>query len=86
VLHRWFWASRIGDSRGLSVMREPRTLVLAWFAACGLIPLALVPIRLYVLSANDWLVGVLSTMALAFFAAYFLIAWPWKPKAVKTPP
>jgi hypothetical protein len=79
-------ASRIGDSRGPSVMREPRTLVLTWFAACGLITLALVPIRLYVLSANDWLVGALSTIALAFFAAHFLIAWLWKPKAVKTPP
>jgi hypothetical protein len=67
-------------------MREPRTLVLAWFAACGLITLALVPIRLYVLSANDWLVGALSTAALVFFATYFLITWLWKPKAVRTPP
>ncbi|GEM_PF-3269209 len=65
-------------------MRELRTLVLRWFALVGLITLALVPIRLYVLSANDWLVGVLSTLALAFFAIYFLIVWLWKPKTVKT--
>ena len=41
------------------------------------------PIRLYVLSANDWLVGALSTLALMFFIVYFLIAWFWEPKPVK---
>jgi uncharacterized membrane protein len=66
-------------------MRELRTSVLGWFAAVGLITLAIVPIRLYVLSANDWLVGVLSTLALVFFVIHFLIAWLWKPKTLKTP-
>ena len=66
-------------------MRELRTLAIDWFAACGLITLALVPIRLYVLSSNDWLVGVLSTLALAFFVIYFLIAWLLKPQAIKMP-
>ena len=66
-------------------MRELRTFVLTWFAAVGLITLALVPIRLYLLSANDWLVGALSTLALGFFAVYFFIALFWKPRAVKTP-
>lgn len=66
-------------------MRELRTQVLIWFAAVGLITLAIVPIRLYVLSANDWLVGALSTLALVFFAIYFLITWLWKPNTVKTP-
>ncbi len=55
---------------------------MAWFAAVGLITLAIIPIRLYVLSANDWLVGVLSILAFAFFAIYFLIARLWKPKVV----
>lgn len=63
-------------------MRELRTLVLTWFAAVGLITLAIVSIRLYVLSANDWLVGALSTLGLVFFVIYFIIAWLWKPKAV----
>ena len=67
-------------------MRDLRTFVIQWFAAVGLITLALVPIRLYVLSANDWLLGALSTLALAFFAAYFLIAKFWKPKAIKPAP
>ncbi len=67
-------------------MKDLRTLALAWFAAVGLITLAIVPIRLYVLSANDWLVGALSTLALLFFIIYFLIVWLWKPKVVKTSP
>ncbi|MDA4124366.1 MAG: hypothetical protein OK438_02780 [Thaumarchaeota archaeon] len=66
-------------------MRESRTLVLIWFAVVGLITLAIVPIRLYVLSANDWLVGAPSTLALVFFVIYFLVAWLWKPKTVTTP-
>jgi preprotein translocase subunit SecG len=48
--------------------------------------LVIIPIRLYVLSANDWLVGVLSILAFVFFVTYFLIAWLWKPKTVKAPP
>jgi uncharacterized membrane protein len=66
-------------------MRGFRTQVLIWFAAVGLITLAIVPIRLYALSANDWLVGALSTLALVFFVIYFLIAWLWKPRTVRTP-
>lgn len=67
-------------------MKELRTFVIQWFAAIGLITLALVPIRLYFLSANNWLLGALSTLALAFFATYFLIARFWKPKAIKPAP
>ena len=67
-------------------MRDLRWKVETWFAGTGLITLALVPIRLYVLSANDWLVGALSTLALAFFALHFLIACLLKPKSVKMPP
>ncbi|HEX4919113.1 MAG TPA: hypothetical protein VFV92_00045 [Candidatus Bathyarchaeia archaeon] len=57
-----------------------------WFAVVGFITLALVPIRLYLMLANDWLVGVLSTLALAFFAIYFLIAWSWRPKTFNPSP
>ncbi len=66
-------------------MRDPRAAVLAWFGAVGIVTLALVPIRLYVLSVDDWLVGALSTLALAFFVAYFLIGRFWKPKPVNAP-
>jgi hypothetical protein len=66
-------------------LREPRRFVLAWFAACGLVTLAIVPIRLYVLSADDWLTGVLTTLGLAFIVAYFLIARFWKPETVVAP-
>lgn len=64
-------------------MRETRTLILVWLAACGLITLAIVPIRLYGLSANDWLVGALATLGLAFFVAYFVVGWLWRPRTVK---
>lgn len=70
-----------GDSE--DVMRETRTLILVWLAACGLITLAIVPIRLYGLSANDWLVGALATLGLAFFVAYFVVGWLWRPRTVK---
>ena len=70
----------------MAELREPRSVVLAWFAAAGFIILAIIPIRLYVLSANDWFVGVLSILAFVFFVTYFLIAWLWKPKTVKAPP
>jgi hypothetical protein len=64
-------------------LRELRSFLLTWFSAVGPVTLAIVPIRLYALSANDWLVGALSTLALMFFIIYFLIAWLWKPRAVK---
>ena len=67
-------------------MTELRRLVLYWFAAAALITLAIIPIRLYVLSANDWLVGVLSILGLVFIVTYFVIAWLWKPKAARGPP
>ncbi|HZW84939.1 MAG TPA: hypothetical protein VFE91_03425 [Nitrososphaerales archaeon] len=57
-----------------------------WFAAVGIITLALVPIRLYLLSANDWLVGALATLALLFFIMYFLVVWFWKPEGVVPAP
>ena len=66
-------------------MKELRTFVLVWFASVGIITLAIVPIRLYVLSADDWLIGVLSTLALIFFVMYFLISSVWKPNAVQNP-
>jgi hypothetical protein len=65
-------------------LKELRRFALTWFAVVGLVTLAIVPIRLYLLSANDWLVGALSLLALVFFAIYFLIAWLWKPKSVMT--
>ncbi|HMD79639.1 MAG TPA: hypothetical protein VKF39_06635 [Nitrososphaerales archaeon] len=67
-------------------MREPRTFVLTWFAVVGLITLAVVPVRLYILSQNDWLVGALTTIGFLFMVAYFLIAWLWKPKTAGAPP
>jgi len=67
-------------------LKETRSLALAWFAAAGLVTLAIIPIRLYVLSANDWLVGALSILALVFFVIYFLIALLWKPNVVGVTP
>jgi hypothetical protein len=59
-----------------------RKFAMNWFAAVGIITLALVPIRLYLLSANDWLMGALATLLLLFFITYFFIVWFWKPKGV----
>jgi len=67
-------------------LRDLRRFVLTWFAAVGIITLAVVPIRLYLLSVSDWLVGALATLALVFFVIYFLLAWLWKPKSVMTTP
>lgn len=71
-----------GAAARLRDMREPRAFVLTWFAVVGLITLAVVPVRLYVLSQNDWLVGTLTTIGFLFMLSYFLIAWLWKPKTV----
>ncbi len=51
-----------------------------------MITLGLVPIRLYLLSANDWLTGVLTTLGLAFMMTYFLIGWLWKSVRIQDPP
>jgi hypothetical protein len=66
-------------------LRDLRRFVLTWFAAVGIITLAVVPIRLYILSVSDWLVGALASLALLFFIIYFLLAWLWNPKRIATP-
>ena len=63
-------------------MKDARRLLLTWLGAVGIITLAIIPVRLYLLSVDDWLIGALSMLALAFFVAYFLIAWFWKPEGV----
>lgn len=65
-------------------MRDTRRSVLIWLAAVSIITLAVVPIRFYLVSGNDWLVGVVSILGLIFVVAYFLVAWLWKPKTVMT--
>ncbi len=67
-------------------MRDVRNFALNWLAIVSVITLAIVPIRLYLLSANDWLIGVVSTLGLVFVVAYFLIAWLWKADVPKTAP
>lgn len=65
-------------------MRDARRFVLIWLAAAGIITLAVVPIRFYLVSGNDWLVGAVSILGFVLVVAYFLVAWLWKPIAAKT--
>lgn len=60
-------------------MREKvRKKVLAWFAIVAIICWALIPVRVYVLHANDWLVGLLSILGLVFIGVYFILNWKFK--------
>jgi hypothetical protein len=63
-------------------MTELRRLVLGWFGISAIICWALIPIRVYVLSANDWLLGVLSILGLVFIGVYFALTWMWRPAQV----
>ncbi|MDG6988830.1 MAG: hypothetical protein JRN21_05825 [Nitrososphaerota archaeon] len=67
-------------------MRDARKFVLDWLAAVSIITLAIVPVRFYLFSGNDWLVGAVSVLALAFVVAYFLVARLWKPSVVGLSP
>jgi len=61
-------------------MKESRKFVLSWLSIVAVICIALIPIRVYILNANDWLVGLLSILGLVFLGAYFLLNWKWTPK------
>ncbi len=57
-------------------MREKGKMkVLAWFAIVAIICWVLIPVRVYILHANDWLVGLLSILGLVFIGAYFILNW-----------
>jgi apolipoprotein N-acyltransferase len=60
--------------------RDPTKFVLNWLAIVAIICWVLIPIRVYILHANDWLVGLLSILGLVFIGAYFILNWQWKPK------
>jgi hypothetical protein len=57
------------------MMEKTRKAVLAWFAIVAIICWAIIPIRVYILHANDWLVGLLSILGLVFIGAYFILNW-----------
>lgn len=60
-------------------MREKgKRKVLAWFAIVATICWVLIPVRVYILHANDWLVGLLSILGLVFIGVYFLLNWKFK--------
>ena len=58
--------------------RDPKKFVLNWLAIVAIICWVLIPIRVYILHVNDWLVGLLSILGLAFIGAYFTLNWRWK--------
>ena len=55
-----------------------RNKVLAWFAVVAVICWLLIPIRVFILHANDWLVGLLSILGLVFIGVYFFLNWKFK--------
>jgi hypothetical protein len=57
-------------------MREnKRKTVLDWFGIVAIICWVLIPIRVYILHSNDWLVGLLSILGLVFIGVYFVLNW-----------
>ena len=57
-------------------MREnKRKTVLDWFSIAAIICWVLIPIRVYILHSNDWLVGLLSILGLVFIGVYFVLNW-----------
>ena len=49
--------------------------ILAWLGIVAIICWVLIPIRVYILHANDWRVGLLSILGLVFIGTYFIINW-----------
>ncbi len=56
-------------------------IVLRWLGIVGVICLALIPIRLYILSAPfDWVEDLLLVLGIVFIAAYFALLMTRKPR------
>ena len=65
-------------------MREnKRKTVLDWFGIVAIICWVLIPVRVFILHANDWLVGLLSILGLVFIGVYFVLNRKWKAEIAK---
>jgi hypothetical protein len=61
-------------------LTDLRRFVLWWLGVVGIICIALIPIRVYALNANDWLVYLLLGLGVVFLGAFFALRKTWKPK------
>ena len=57
--------------------------ILAWLGIVAIICWVLIPIRVYILHANDWLVGLLSILGLVFIGTYFIINWKFNSETAR---
>jgi predicted membrane channel-forming protein YqfA (hemolysin III family) len=64
----------------LNSLTNMRRVVLGWFGISALVCLALIPIRLYLLSADDWLAYMLLVLGFAFLGAFLVLIRAWKPR------
>ena len=67
-------------------MTDSRKSVRRWLGVVGLICLALIPIRVFALNANDWLVYLLLALGVVFIGAFLVLRMTWKPRdAARSP-
>jgi len=59
-------------------LKDSRRAIRTWFGVVGLICWLLIPIRVYVLSANDWLVWLLLALGIVFISIFAFITIVWK--------
>jgi hypothetical protein len=75
-----------GGSEVMEALRDPRRFLMQWLAIVGVICLALIPIRVYALNANDWLVYLLLALGVVFLVAFVAVWKVWKPRALAVKP
>ncbi len=61
-------------------LRDLRRSVMLWFGIVGVVCFALIPLRVYILNANDWLVYLLTALGVVFVGGFFVIWYLRNPR------